>query len=424
MRRSFSRAGFILAAAMLAGGASAVAAGPAALAAPHAPARAPVGRAALASASAADTAGQLHAVAAVSSRDVWAVGCARLCNGPGSLILHWNGTTWSKVASPDPSPGLDTLTGVSVVSADDVWAVGYGCTKANCDAAGNVYDDLILHWNGTKWFTVASPDPSTTQNELFGVTAVSATDVWAAGAEVPNILGAAPMTDTLILHWNGTKWSTVSSPNVAFAANTLYGVDANSATSAWAVGNECDFFACPYPGVSTGTLILHWNGKTWSKVSSPNPGEFNNVLFGVSAVTPDDAWAVGDTSATSPGGVQSLVVHWNGTKWSRVASPNPGSQFNDLQAVSAASAGDIQAAGNQLGPDLPYTTLTEHWNGTAWSAVASPNGIITKPFVNFLSGISAISCSDAIAVGWVQGYFSSSYQVLILRWNGKTWSAA
>jgi hypothetical protein len=418
MRHSLRHAGLLLAAVTLLGGASAVAAGPAALAAPHAASLALTGRAELASASAADTAGMLHAVAAVSSRDIWAVGCSGSCNGPDSLILHWNGTTWSKVASPDPGPGLDELTGVSVVSASDVWAVGYDCDKANCDAEGNVWSTLILHWNGTKWSTVASPDPSATTNQLFGVTAVSADDVWAAGAETPN--PATLKSATLILHWNGTKWSRVSSPNVSGASNTIYGVDANSATSAWAVGNECDFFACPYPGVTTGTLILHWNGKTWSKVSSPSPGEENNVLFGVSAVTSDDAWAVGDTS----GGNGSLVMHWNGTKWSRVASPDPGSQFNDLQAVSAASASDVQAAGNQLGADLPYATLTEHWNGKAWSAVASPNGAIADPFVNFLAGVSAISSCDAVAVGWVESSGTPSYQVLILQWNGKTWSKA
>jgi hypothetical protein len=420
MRHSYFRAGLILAAVTLLGGASAVAAGPAALAAPHAAGTALTGRAELASAGAADTAGMLNAVAAVSSHDLWAVGCSGSCNGPDSLILHSNGKTWSKVASPDPEPGQDRLTGVSAVSADDVWAVGYGCSTANCDAAGNVWQTLILHWNGTKWSTVASPDPSTTTNQLFGVTAVSATDVWAAGSETPN--PATLKSTTLILHWNGTKWSRVSSPNVSGASNTIYGVDANSATSAWAVGNECDFFACPYPGLTTDTLILHWNGKTWSKVSSPSPGGWNNVLFGVSAVTADDAWAVGDTSATSPGGVQSLVVHWNGTKWSRVTSPNPGSQFNDLQAVSAASASDIQAAGNQLGPDLPYATLTEDWNGKAWSAVASPNGTTADPFVNALAGVSAISSWDAVAVGWVQTSGTPSYNVLILQWNGKTWS--
>jgi hypothetical protein len=422
MRRSYFRAGLILTAAMLLGGASAVAADPAVLAAPHAAGGAPTRSAGLASASAVGTAGQLHAVAAVTPRDIWAVGCSGGCEGPDSMILHWNGTTWSKVASPDPGAAFDELTAVSVVSADDVWAAGYDCSTAHCDGSGNVQNTLILRWNGTKWSTVPSPDPSTTANLLLGVTAVSADDVWAAGSEIPN--AATLKSTTLILHWNGTKWSRVSSPNVSGASNTLYGVDANSATSAWAVGNECDFFACPEPGYTTGTMILHWNGTTWSKVSSPSPGVSNNVLFGVSAVTPDDAWAVGDTSGTSAGGGGTLVVHWNGTKWSRVASPNPGSQFNDLQAVSAASASDVQAAGNQLGADLPYDTLTEHWNGKAWSAVASPNGTLAKPFVNFLAGVSAISSCDAVAVGWAMSSGTPSYQVLILRWNGKTWSRA
>jgi hypothetical protein len=56
--------------------------------------------------------------------------------------------------------------------------------------------------------------------------------------------------------------------------------------------------------------------------------------------------------------------------------------------------------------------------------VASPNGTIAKPFVNALAGVSSISPSDAVAVGWVESSGTPSYQVLILQWNGKTWSKA
>jgi hypothetical protein len=412
MHRSANRAGFIISAAVLLAGASVAALGQAAAAAPT---TALTTRAELAPASAAGTAGRLYAVTAVTAKNVWAVGCSGSCNGPESLILHWNGVAWSKVASPDPGAGFDELTGVTAVSADDAWAVGYGCNTADC----NVFTTVILHWNGTKWATVPSPDPSTVLNQLFGVTAVSADDVWAVGSDVPD--AATLLSSTLVLHWNGTTWSRVSSPTVSDASTTLYGVNADSATNAWAVGNECVYPACPDPGITTDAVILHWNGTRWSIVSSPSPGGANNVLFGVSAVTPDNAWAVGDTTNTFPGDTHALVEHWNGTKWSQAKAPNPGSSFNDLQAVSAASAKDVWAAGQQLGAALPYTTLTERWDGTAWSAVPSPNGTTSTSGlnVNFLSGIAAISPADAIAVGWVQ---TSTYHVLILQWNGKTWS--
>ena len=424
MRRLVNRSGFILCAAVLLGGASVVAAAQAAGAAAVRPAHTGAARAELASASAADRTGQLHAVAAVSPHNVWAVGCSGSCNGPDSLTLHWNGKRWAKVASPDPGAGFDELTGVTAVSARDVWAVGYACNVTNCDGAGNVFRTLIEHWNGAKWSAVASPDPSTVISQLFGVTAVSADNVWAAGSYVPD--AATLMSSTLILHWNGAKWSRVASPDVADASNTLYGIGAHSATSAWAVGNECIDPACPDPGITTDTIILRWNGKKWSRVASPSPGTTNSVLFGVSAVRADDAWAVGDFDGTS--GTRALIEHWNGAKWSQVTGANPGSAFNDLQAVSAASAGDIWAVGDQVGADLPYTTLTEHRTAAAWSAVASPNGT-TSTFganVNFLAGVAAISPADAVAVGWVQVFTDPgiTYHVMILTWNGKKWSMA
>jgi len=125
MGHSFRHGGLILSAVMLLGGASAVAVGQAALAAPNSGAATSTP----ASARAARSAGLLNAVAAVSAKNVWAVGCSGGCNGPDSLILHWNGKKWSKVASPDPGAGLDELTGVSAVSASNVWASATPATR-------------------------------------------------------------------------------------------------------------------------------------------------------------------------------------------------------------------------------------------------------------------------------------------------------
>jgi len=116
-------------------------------------------------------------------------------------------------------------------------------------------------------------------------------------------------------------------------------------------------------------------------------------------------------------------VHWNGKKWSQVPAANPGSAFNDLEAVSAASAKDIWAVGDQLGASLPFDTLTEQGHGGAWTAVASPNGTTSDTGVNQLLGVAAISSKDAVAVGWAQSS-AGVYQVLILKWNGTRWAIA
>src|SRR4029453_10653006 len=110
------------------------------------------------------------------------------------------------------------------------------------------------------------------------------TDPWAVGRAGPS--------EPFILHWNGTQWSIVPGPP-AGSVPLLYGISAISANDVWAVG---------WTGGKSGpiTLTMHWNGSTWSVVPSPNPGSTFNYLWGVGAVASNEVWAVGDFIA--PGG--------------------------------------------------------------------------------------------------------------------------
>ena len=132
---------------------------------------------------------------------------------------------------------------------------------------------------------VSSPNVGTSFNQLNGVAALSASNLWAVGyAENRN--GAS--RQTLIAHWNGTSWQIVSSPNPGIASNSFSSVDAVSATNLWVVGSYANNINGPYQ-----TLIAHWNGTSWQVVSSPNPGIGNNLLNGVVAVSATNLWAEG-----------------------------------------------------------------------------------------------------------------------------------
>jgi hypothetical protein len=326
--------------------------------------------------------GILNGVSADSATDAWAVGYYfnRTTNAQETFVLHWNGTSWSEVASPNPggttsASDASTLFGVSAVSATDAWAVGYYVVNPTTQAQ----ETLVLHWNGTKWSKVASPSPGGTSMNfdnsfLHGVSADSATDAWAVGHYISSTTAG---TEAVALHWNGTKWSKIASPNpggtIASAYNTLNGISAVSATDAWAVGFYNN------PAIGDETLVLHWNGTKWSKVASPSPGVppvffSGDNLFGVSAVSATDASAVGSYVNPTTGATETLALHWNGTKWSKVASPNPGGTTSNaddastLYGVSAVSATDAWAVGYYTGTTLvPGTTLVLHWNGTSWS---------------------------------------------------------
>jgi hypothetical protein len=118
---------------------------------------------------------QLLGVAAVSSSDVWAVGFSQGDAGPFSL--HWNGVLWQRV--PTPGSSLHLPTDVAAVATDDVWMVGWHWVAAHTSDTG-----FAEHWDGSTWKGKELPHDSyrgSTNNYVYDVAAVSATDLWAVG---------------------------------------------------------------------------------------------------------------------------------------------------------------------------------------------------------------------------------------------------
>src|SRR5579885_2368417 len=179
------------------------------------------------------------------------------------------------------------------------------------------------------WHVVPSPNPGTNGNYLYGVAAISSTDVWTVGVRD---------AVTLIEHWDGTQWSVIPSPNPSSNVDYLYSISAVSSNDVWAVG-----YSSP-PSGGTYILIEHWDGSQWSVVASPSPGPYVNYLYGVAAASNTDVWAVGGYSPRK-GGAATLIEHWNGSQWTKVKSPNPGSFANLLYAVSALPNGNVWTVG-------------------------------------------------------------------------------
>jgi hypothetical protein len=132
------------------------------------------------------------------------------------------------------------------------------------------------------------------------------------------------------------------------------------------------------------------------------------LLTGVSCVSATDCFAVGYVYYGSRAATQkTLTERWDGMTWSIVPSPNQtGSAINDLDGVSCVSATFCVAVGfSQPNMASVGNALVAKWNGKAWSIMKTPPHF----------GADAVSCASAtscVAVG------SSDAG----RWNGKTWS--
>ena len=354
----------------------------------------------------------LSHVACASTSDCWAIGhSSNAAVDPQlfdqDLILHWNGSAWLLAAPPEPAPTTyaSDLAGIACTSGSECWAVGL-IKPAGSNRA------LIERWDGTLWTSVAVPDvPVMQANYLYGVACASRSDCWAVGFDFYGTVARS-----LIVHWDGTSWAIEDSPNTTIdRSNYLSDMTCVSASDCWAVGQSSDTL-----DRARQALAMHWDGTTWSII---NPSDVNTNqaaetdMESIACVSTSDCWTVGFTSITQDPRLAPWIQHWNGQTWT--SFPAPPAQYNPtldniLYGVACSSKSDCWAVGSQ--GTVPVQTLIDHWDGTSWSAVASPN--VSSDVDNILSGVTCVSTTECWAVGSSDNY----NQALIERWDGHSWS--
>jgi hypothetical protein len=298
----------------------------------------------------------LYEIAAVGPDDVWAVGEVHDNPFSDGLILHGTAGGWD--IAPHPTLSGATLWDVDGTAPTDVWAAGY-----------NNGQTLILHWDNTAWSIVPSPNISTTANFLLGVDARTATDAWVSG----NHFDDFGVSKTLIQHWNGTAWSVVPSPNVGTTSNYLTRISASAANDAWAVGYYTDGSQVDHP------LTLHWDGTAWSVIPSPELAGSSNHLNNVVALAPNDAWAVGGTQDT-----RNLSLHWDGTAWSVAPNATATSFLYGFTGITARASNDVWAVIGTLAEHWNGTSWTQVPvpGGALTGVAAGPGGDVWAAGVN------------------------------------------
>lgn len=342
--------------------------------------------AAPASSTAYSGAGRLNGVAAISNSSAWAVGYAGQSSAPKILMLHWNGTAWSRITSPGMLTATGELSAVTVVSAKSAWAVG----SAGQVGTGRNHS-LLLHWNGSRWSQVTSPAP-VLGGSLAAVTA-TAKSGWAVG--YVNTNPSAPLCcagTPLVFRWNGAKWSRLSTRLGKGAY--LNGVASTGTNRAWATGG-------PLAMITGG--LARWNASAWSWVADPVKGAFR-PLNGIAAGPGGTAFMVGADNDFPLG--PAVSARWNGKAWRQVTVSAP--NLSALNAVTFAPGGAAWAAGSYPAGGVVHT-LVMRWNGRAWTRVTSPGA------GEQLNGLAF----SAANYGWAVG--TNGTDTLVLHWNGGGW---
>lgn len=247
-------------------------------------------------------------------------------------------------------PVFSQINSVAASSSTNAWVGGFSCANP-CGPTSA----LVAHWNGKTWQNIPVPAQfvNNPQGAAVGaVAATSASNAWAF-AEAGD-----PSTPSVhALHWTGSGWHQTFTFPAWFSVVTAV---APGATDAWAFGVIVSPFA-PY--------AAHYNGKVWERVPLPV-----NVTS-VSALSPHDVWAFGESTATATHG-KLAIVHWNGVSWKQTTLPRLAYPSGDSVApagITEVSSGNVWAMA-QLGHGegvAPGAVLL-HWNGKAWTQVKIP----------------------------------------------------
>ena len=338
----------------------------------------------------------LHAVTVVSDDDAWAVGwyTERQEGGAGGpLLLHWDGTAWNQTDVP-AMDGRPYIQGVAAISSHDVWAVGY---REGIGPSTEGPKPLALHWDGAAWTMVPAADPGTLYSGFTAVAGTSSDDVWAVGFTATGEKGG-----TLAEHWDGSTWTVLDTPSpppdplTSLPYPRLDAVTAIAPDDVWAAGAREN--VAPMKG--SNTLVLHWDGDRWSVVPTPDVPSKNGTpvdrLVAVSASGPDDVWAAGsyavDPDQTHVPTDRVLVLHWDGTGWT-VADTPPTAERAWAEGIAATSPSAVSVVGG-LWTGQATQPLVERWDGARWTILEPP-----VDGWGLLSGAQATPSGDLWGVG-------------------------
>ena len=228
-----------------------------------------------------------------------------------------------------PLDRADNFTEVAASGSGNIWAGG----QASVDVDDGVVP--IWHWNGTKWARAAAP--AGFGDQVVDLTTGGAGNTWALGDD--------------LYRWSGGKW-------------VAAGAQGADVTAIGAVGAQGLFAA--HPGG-----IRYYDGATWRSFALPAKA----AVTAIRVVSRTNAWAVG-TIKTGDTVRQPFAAHWDGTTWTRTATPevDAGPEGNSLTISDAATVGADTAfiSGQLMTAEGDFQTVLLRWNGTTWARVAAP----------------------------------------------------
>lgn len=326
-------------------------------------------------------------------------------------LFHQGGRVVTGTSAVTPAfhlPPHTILYGITAISPTEWWAAGLTPDPAHASPTGPIQttpgapyptyiDPVIIHYAGGR-FSLATL-PSSLLGRTYGViltglAMVSPDEGWAIGNTVlpPNADG---MTFGVLLHYIGDRWTLAN----AHLGTQLNAITMRTASDGWIAGQDD----------ANNTLVLHYNGATWTQVNDPALTQL--AIRSVAAPAPNDVWMVGYHTDVVP---PAAIVHYNGVHWTVENSPYPNTMLSSMAMTSPGEGWALSDIPIEQIPSVPTSIRLVarilHYRNGVWEQQASFTGSKMPPFE--LSALAMRSASDGWAVG---------SQGMLIHYTGGQW---
>ncbi|MCB1823184.1 MAG: hypothetical protein KDJ54_00760 [Candidatus Competibacteraceae bacterium] len=322
--------------------------------------------------------GMTSHLAAFDDGTVWAIGGS--ASAPTVPVLrHFDGSAWSEQPLPAEADGFAFSASGSTPDGD-AW---FAATRAY-----SVYEIRVLFMrvrggNVDRVDTFLYPSSINTPGAPVDISASSADDVWALTASGD------------VIHFDGASWQAMDVPPIYTPDQRLYpkAIYAAAPDDVWTVG---------YGGSGRATYIgytQHWNGSSWTKVSTPFDGQDQTFFLDIDGSGSNDIWVAGHSNYS-----QDILLHWDSSEWIQAQGPASGAAMAKVMTMGPGNAWAVPYS-------LSAGDAFYYWNGAAWSEGARFN-LPDAVTISWHDVAKAGTC-DAWAVGAY--YDGTAYQPLAAR---------
>jgi hypothetical protein len=295
----------------------------------------------------------LQSVSASGAANALAVGHTDVLS---LFASRWDGKTWQTIAAEPQGLIYPQVLGAVAAATTGARAWVFVVCMAPADEGGESAAAAV-EWTGTSWSAVHN---FASVSGLSTAIASGPDDVWGFGAT-----GSAGQTPWAV-RYNGKGWSAVAIPVIAYQAS------GSAAAGDWVTGTVAR---------STRVEVLHWSRGAWRNVALPRmsvPKGEQELPGLIAAASPASVWATVEVGPPSGAGrLTYLLLHWNGTAWSKVPLPKGVSVYglaSDGHGGSWVASYTVNKPGVNLSGLVMY-----HYSGGHWTHVPAPakSGFVT-----------------------------------------------